>query len=140
MAHRPQPPRNAPPRPRDELREERAELREERQDEREDERAERDLPRDPAEPPPATTLPAPHVAEPVVTIVDEQRARSDEIASMGVEAWKAAHDERDPADKPQTVAGVSTQGDAKTLEPGSWSGSTRSTPPARAAQNPASPR
>jgi hypothetical protein len=37
---------------------------------------------------------------------------------MGVEEWKAAHDERGPAEKQKVVPGVSTHGDAKTLEPG----------------------
>lgn len=41
------------------------------------------------------------------TVVEEQRKRSDEIEAMGVEAWKAAHDDRAHTDQqPKTVAGV----------------------------------
>ena len=53
-----------------------------------------------AEPP----KPAP---EPVKTIADEQRERSDEIAREGVEAWKAKHDERTEEEKKgRPVTGV----------------------------------
>ena len=53
-----------------------------------------------AEPP----KPAP---EPVKTIADEQRQRSDEIAREGVEAWKAKHDERTEEEKKgRPVTGV----------------------------------
>jgi hypothetical protein len=57
--------------------------------------------------------------EAVQTIADEQRERSAEIEDMGVEAWKAAGDERPASEKQKTVAGVHTAGDARTLEPGS---------------------
>lgn len=43
---------------------------------------------------------------PVRTAADEQRERSQDIEAKGVEAVKAAHDERDPKDRPQAVAGV----------------------------------
>jgi hypothetical protein len=43
---------------------------------------------------------------PVRTAADEQRERSQDIQDKGVEAVKAAHDERDPKDRPQAVAGV----------------------------------
>jgi hypothetical protein len=119
--------------------------RDEREAEREAERDERQASRQPppsaAEGPDQGEDPQAAATPPVVTVVDEQRARSAEIQAMGVENWKAAHDERDPEAKPQTVAGVSTHGDAKSLEAGgTWAGSTRSTPPARAAQNPAASR
>ena len=45
--------------------------------------------------------------EPVITAAQEQRERSDEIAEEGVERRKARLDERDPGDRPRTVAGVS---------------------------------
>ena len=93
---------------------------------------------DPAPPPPATQLPEPP-APPLKTIADEQRARSDEIARAGVEKWKAAHDERTDEEKAgRQVPGVAPP--APNPEGGSWQGSTRTTPPARAAQNPAAPR
>jgi hypothetical protein len=66
----------------------------------------------------------------VRTIADEQRERSEELQDKGVETAKAEQDERDPADKPRQVAGVSN------LEGGTPG---RSTPPARAAQNKAAP-
>ena len=51
--------------------------------------------------------------EPVETIAQEQRARSAEYEADGVEVVKARLDERDPRDRPRTVAGVSpTQVDA----------------------------
>ena len=43
---------------------------------------------------------------PVETVGDEQRKRSEEIEKVGVEKWKEAHDERDPADRGKTVMGV----------------------------------
>jgi hypothetical protein len=43
---------------------------------------------------------------PVQTIAEEQRERSDEIARMGVENYKASIDQRGPDDKPRPVAGV----------------------------------
>ena len=46
--------------------------------------------------------------EPVKTIADEQRERSDEMAAKGVDAWKAEHDERSADEKqPKVVPGVS---------------------------------
>jgi hypothetical protein len=45
--------------------------------------------------------------EPVRTIADEQRERSAEIEAMGVEAWKAAHDERSQEEEQHQVPGVS---------------------------------
>ena len=51
--------------------------------------------------------------EPVRTIAQEQRERSEDMAEEGVERFKARRDERDPRDRPRTVAGVSpTQIDA----------------------------
>jgi hypothetical protein len=44
--------------------------------------------------------------ERVRTIVDEQRERSEEMQRMGVEAWKAANDQRTPEQMPQPVEGV----------------------------------
>jgi hypothetical protein len=43
---------------------------------------------------------------PVRTIADEQRERSDEISAQGIDAWKAAHDERGADDKPKVVPGI----------------------------------
>jgi hypothetical protein len=43
---------------------------------------------------------------PVRTIADEQRERSDEIAKMGVEAYKRSIDQRKDEDKPKPVPGV----------------------------------
>ena len=88
------------------------------------------------EPPPAK--PEGAAAEPdppVKTVADEQRERSQQIADMGVEAFKAEGDQRDEADKPKQVAGVSPT----SVEAGSWAGSTRSTPEARAAQRRTAP-
>ena len=51
--------------------------------------------------------------EGVVTIAQEQRARSEYYQERGVEVVKAENDERDPADIPRTVPGVSPT----TLEP-----------------------
>jgi hypothetical protein len=45
--------------------------------------------------------------EPVRTIAQEQRERSEDMAEEGVERYKARLDERDPRDRPRTVAGVS---------------------------------
>jgi hypothetical protein len=42
----------------------------------------------------------------VVPVGAEQLARSREMETAGVEAWKAAHDERSPDQQPQSVAGV----------------------------------
>lgn len=75
--------------------------------------------------------------QPPMTIAEEQRARSDAIAREGVEKWKAEHDERTEEEKAgRQVPGVASPAP----EGGSWQGSTRTTPPARAAQNPAAPR
>jgi hypothetical protein len=46
--------------------------------------------------------------EPVMTIADEQRARSLEIEAMGVEEWKNAHDERNPDETQRQVEGVTS--------------------------------
>ena len=82
---------------------------------------------------------APHAIPPeppVQTIADEQRARSDEIQAMGIDAWKASQDTRSEAEKqPQAVPGVAPS----KAEGGSWDGSTRSTPEARKAQNRTAP-
>lgn len=43
---------------------------------------------------------------PVVTVGEEQLARSREMEAMGVENWKAANDQRSPEDQPQSVQGV----------------------------------
>jgi hypothetical protein len=51
--------------------------------------------------------------EPVLTVAQEQRARSEDMQEEGVERYKARLDDRDPRDRPRTVAGVSpTQVDA----------------------------
>jgi hypothetical protein len=55
--------------------------------------------------------PEPEITEPVSDVVPvgvEQLARSLEIEAMGVEAWKAAHDERGPEYQQQAVEGVGT--------------------------------
>jgi hypothetical protein len=44
----------------------------------------------------------------VVTVGQEQLERSREMQEMGIANWVAAHDERDPADQPQQVAGVTS--------------------------------
>lgn len=55
--------------------------------------------------------------EPVVTVAQEQRERSEDIAEEGVERRKARLDERDPRDRPRTVAGVGrTQIDADEID------------------------
>jgi hypothetical protein len=55
-----------------------------------------------------------------MTIADEQRARSEEMAREGVEKWKERHDQRSEEDRQsRPVTGVGTHGDARTLEPGS---------------------
>lgn len=50
----------------------------------------------------------PEAVEPdtVVTVGEEQLARSAEIEAMGVENWKAAHDERNPNQAHRSVQGV----------------------------------
>lgn len=53
------------------------------------------------EPEPAAKAPEP---EAVQTIADEQRKRSEEIQAQGVEAFKAAHD-----DRPESERGASTK-------------------------------
>jgi hypothetical protein len=66
-------------------------------------------PAKPAAPPPSVqpTTPAAKPPEPVKTIADEQRERSEEIAREGVEAWKAKHDERTEEEKKgRVVTGV----------------------------------
>lgn len=51
--------------------------------------------------------------EPVVTAAQEQRERSEAMQEEGIERFKARRDDRDPRDRPRTVAGVSpTQVDA----------------------------
>jgi hypothetical protein len=42
----------------------------------------------------------------IVTVGEEQLARSREMQEMGIANWVAAHDERDPDQQPQQVAGV----------------------------------
>jgi hypothetical protein len=42
----------------------------------------------------------------VVTVGQEQLKRSREMQEIGIANWVAARDERDPADRPQQVAGV----------------------------------
>ena len=52
--------------------------------------------------------------EPVRTIAQEQRERSEDMAEEGIERRKARLDERDPRERPRTVARVSpTQVDAE---------------------------
>lgn len=51
--------------------------------------------------------------EPVRTVAQEQRERSEDMQAEGVERFKARRDDRDPRDRPRTVPGVSpTQIDA----------------------------
>lgn len=51
--------------------------------------------------------------EPVRTVAQEQRERSEDMAEEGVERFKARRDDRDPRDRPRTVPGVGpTQVDA----------------------------
>jgi hypothetical protein len=64
--------------------------------------AEAEAPPTAAPPPPSPAQPDP----PVKTIADEQRERSEEIQRIGVEAFKAKFDTRDPEAKQQPVAGV----------------------------------
>ena len=45
--------------------------------------------------------------EPVVTAAQEQRERSEAMQEEGIERFKARRDDRDPRDRPRTVAGVS---------------------------------
>lgn len=55
--------------------------------------------------------------EPVLTAAQEQRQRSEDMAAEGVERFKARTDDRDPRDRPRTVAGVSpTQIDADDVD------------------------
>jgi hypothetical protein len=55
--------------------------------------------------------------EPVVTAAQEQRERSEAMQEEGVERFKSRRDERDPRDRPRTVAGVSpTQVDAAEVD------------------------
>jgi hypothetical protein len=55
--------------------------------------------------------------EPVRTIAQEQRERSEDMAEEGVERFKARRDDRDPRERPRTVAGVSpTQVDADDVD------------------------
>jgi hypothetical protein len=42
----------------------------------------------------------------VVPVGVEQLARSQEMEAMGIANWVAAHDERDPDQQPQQIAGV----------------------------------
>jgi hypothetical protein len=42
----------------------------------------------------------------IVTVGQEQLQRSREMQEMGIHNWVAAHDERDPDQQPQQVAGV----------------------------------
>ena len=95
----------------------------------------------PPPPPPHPPEPKPEAAKheikpepPVETIADEQRARSEEIQKQGIDAWKAAHDERGPDEKPKVVPGVSH----RAVDESELRGN--STPAARTAQHPAAPR
>ena len=75
--------------------------------------------------------------EPVVTVAQEQRERSEAMQAEGVERFKARGDDRDPDDRPRSVPGVGFRPAAgEGFDKGS---AERSTPPARAAQNKASP-
>jgi hypothetical protein len=99
---------------------------------------------EPDDEPPTAAAPAP-APQSMPTIADEQRARSDEIASEGVDKWKAAHDERSEEEKAGNaqVPGVVPQGNPEVRsspEAKSWEGSTRTTQAARHAQNPAASR
>jgi hypothetical protein len=71
------------------------------------------------------------VDEPVVTIAQEQRARSEAMQEEGVERFKARGDDRDPNERPRSVPGVGFRPAAGEAE--------RSTPEARAYQNKAAP-
>lgn len=78
------------------------------------------------------------------TIAEEQRARSAVIQTMGVDDWKDAHDDRPPDQRQnRQVPGVGPSAISERVAPppegGSWAGSTRSTPPARKAQNRSAP-
>jgi hypothetical protein len=55
---------------------------------------------------PDNSLPEPAEIEPLHTIADEQRARSEEIQRMGVTAYMAQFDTRDPEAQQQSVPGV----------------------------------
>ena len=83
------------------------------------------------------TAAAPAAPAPVRTIADEQRERSAEIQAEGTEKWKQEHDERSAEEKQgRQVEGVAPPAP----EGGSWQGSSRTTPQARAAQNPSASR
>jgi len=56
----------------------------------------------PDNPPEAEQMPV----SDVVTVGEEQLQRSREMQEMGIANWVAAHDERDPDQQPQQVAGV----------------------------------
>lgn len=45
--------------------------------------------------------------EPVLTVAQEQRERSEAMQEEGVERYKARLDDRDPRERPRTVPGVS---------------------------------
>jgi hypothetical protein len=65
----------------------------------------------PDQPPPDMEWPPeeevqPPEAEVCRTIADEQRERSEEIQAMGVQNWIDAHDQRNPENQQQQVAGV----------------------------------
>ena len=91
-------------------------------------------PAPPAPPNPAKQPVPPHpgaTQEELVTIAQEQRERSEAMQAEGVERFKARLDERDPDQRPRSVPGAGFRAAAGEAE--------RSTPPARAAQNKASP-
>lgn len=77
-------------------------------------------------------------------IAEEQRARSDEIARTGVEAWKEAHDER-PLDQRtnRQIPGVGPTTASSSVAPRDTSSQggpqQGSTPEARRYQNPTAP-
>jgi hypothetical protein len=130
-------PTKPPVKPAQHSHDEREDKRDAREDKRDDKRA---VTRGEGEP---ADKPAPDAAPPVETIADEQRKRSDAIAAMGVEKWKAAHDERTEEEKAgnKQVPGVAPPApEHASTEAGSLQGSTRTTQAARHAQNPAAPR
>jgi hypothetical protein len=103
---------------------------------------------------PPTEPPAPPAPPSVQTIADEQRERSEQMMKVGIEAWKAEHDERSEADRePRQVPGISPRVNDPAIgnDPAHMLAGTparpeahtpegaRSTPPARAAQNRAAP-
>lgn len=82
-----------------------------------------------------------------IGIVEEQRARSAQIQAMGVENWKAAHDERPLSERTnRQIPGVGPTTSSSSIAPrevstpapnqGPWQGST---PEARRYQNPTAP-